>query len=76
MRPPLRRKSSFCTEKNTRTRSLTAESTLPMRSSGMPASTWRTASMTTMPAATPMLLVSTTTTGKSSIWRATMDTVS
>ena len=32
--------------------------------------------MTTMPAATPMLLVSTTTTGKSSICRATMLTVS
>ena len=44
----------------------------------MPASTWRTASITTRPAATPMLLVSTTTTGKpsASIWRATMLTVS
>ena len=76
MRPPLRRKSSFWTEKNTRTRSLTAVSTLPRRSSGMPASIWRTASITTKPAAMPMLLVSTMTTGKFSIWRATMPMVS
>ena len=42
----------------------------------MPASICRTASMTTKPAAMPMLLVSTITTGKSSIWRATMEMVS
>ena len=42
----------------------------------MPSSTIRTASITTRPAATPMLLVSTTSMGKSSIWSATMRTVS
>ena len=35
----------------------------------------RAAAMTTRPAATPMLLVSTTATGKSSIWLATSSTV-
>ena len=43
---------------------------------GTPASIWRTASMTTRPAATPISRVSMTTTGKSSIVRATMRTVS
>ena len=42
----------------------------------MPSSTIRTASITTSPAATPMVLVSTTSTGKSSSWSATMRTVS
>ena len=78
MRPPLCRKSRLCTEKNTRVLLATPSRTLPSEESGMPASTWRTASITTRPAATPMLLVSTTTTGKpsASIWRATMLTVS
>ena len=43
---------------------------------GTPASISRTASITTSPAATPMLRVSTTATGKSSMVRATIRAVS
>ena len=67
MRPPWRRYMRSFTVKYTRVSAETSSS-LPLRcSNGTPSSTMRTAAMTTMPAATPMLFVSTTSTGKFSM---------
>ncbi len=76
MRPPARRNLRSRTAKNTLVCLDTISSVVASDEKGTPASIWRTASMTTMPAEMPMPLVSTTSTGKSSIVRATMRTVS
>ena len=72
MRPPLYRKSSDLTAKNTLDCCATESSLLWSCSNGTPASTICTARSTTMPATMPMERVSTTMVGKSSIWPATM----